>query len=67
MPKRHTKQADGKYHINGKKYDINTGSIAQVWNETAYKTNRGLLKEHLMENEHGRIVSAKKPNYPNPF
>ena len=60
MPKRHTKQADGKYHINGKKYDLNTGSRAQVWHETAYKTSGGLTKSSFIKNKHGRIVSAKK-------
>ena len=60
MPKRHTRQADGKFHINGKTYELNTGSRAQVWHETAYKTTGGLTKSKLMMNKHGRIVSAKK-------
>ena len=58
--KRHTRQADGKFHINGKTYELNTGSRAQVWHETAYKTTGGLTKSKLMMNKHGRIVSAKK-------
>ena len=60
MPKRHTRQADGKFHIDGKKYELNTGSRAQVYHETAYKTTGGLRKKDLMKNKHGRIVSAKK-------
>lgn len=60
MPKRHTRQADGKFHINGKTYELNTGSRAQVWHETAYKTTGGLTKSKFLKNKHGRIVSAKK-------
>lgn len=60
MPKRHVKQADGKYHVNGKKYDILEGSRAQVFHATAYKTSGGLTKGDLMQNKHGRIVSASK-------
>ena len=60
MPKRITKQADGKYHVDGKKYDLLNGSRAQVFHETAYKTTGGLRKKDLMQNKHGRIVSAKK-------
>jgi hypothetical protein len=60
MVKRHTKQADGKYHIHGHKYDVLEGSRAQVWHGTAYKTAGGLTKAHLMKNKHGRIVSKKK-------
>ena len=60
MTKRHTRQADGKFHIDGKKYELNTGSRAQVFHETAYKTTGGLRKKDLMKNKHGRIVSAKK-------
>ena len=60
MPKRHTRQADGKFHINGKTYEENTGSRAQVWHETVYKTSGGLKRKDLMQNKHGRIVSAKK-------
>ena len=68
MVKRHTKQSDGKYHINGKTFDILTGSRAQVWHGNAYKTSSGavkptgdaLTKKHLKKNKHGRIVSAAK-------
>ena len=60
MPKRVTKQADGKYHVDGKKYDILVGSRAQVHHGTAFKTTGGLKKKDLMQNKNGRIVSAKK-------
>ena len=49
MTKRHTRQADGKFHIDGKKYELNTGSRAQVFHETAYKTTGGLRKKDLMK------------------
>jgi len=45
MVKRHTKGADGKYHINGKKFDQLVGSRAQVFHGT---------------DKHGRIVSVAK-------
>tara|TARA_B110000967_G_C18581511_1_gene409941 strand:- start:6 stop:356 length:351 start_codon:yes stop_codon:yes gene_type:complete len=54
---------DGKYLINGKKYDMLVGSRRQVWNSTAYKTNPGrkaLTKKHLMQKKNGNIVSKKK-------
>jgi hypothetical protein len=52
--------ADGKYTINGRKYEILEGSRAQVWHETAYKTAGGLLRLDLLQNKHGRIVSRNK-------
>ena len=62
MTKRHSKGADGKYHINGKKFEVLTGSRAQVWHETAYKTSGGLTRFDLVKNKNGRIVSRKKHN-----
>lgn len=50
---------DGLYHIKGKTYKQLRGSRAQVWNQTAYKTEGGLLKSKLVKS-HGRIVSALK-------
>jgi hypothetical protein len=60
MVKKHMKADDGKYHINGSKYELLEGSRAQVWHGTAYKTPGGLLKSNLMMNKHGRIVSKRK-------
>ena len=68
MVKRHTKGADGKYHINGKKFDQLVGSRAQVFHETAYKTTSSAVKpkgdaltrKDLKMNKHGRIVSSAK-------
>lgn len=51
---------DGMYVIDGEKYKLLTGSRAQVWHGTAYKTTGGLLKGDLVKNKHGEIVSKKK-------
>jgi hypothetical protein len=58
--KRHQKQADGLYHIQGHKFEELVGSRAKVMHGTAYKTEGGLTKSHLMMNKHGRIVSKRK-------
>lgn len=58
--KRPERQADGHYHINGKKYPQLFGSRQQVWNGTAYKTEGLLIKSDLIMNKWGRIVSKKK-------
>ena len=58
--KRHQKQSDGLYHINGKTFEELEGSRSKVWHGTAYKTSGGLTHSHLMMNKHGRIVSRKK-------
>ena len=42
MPKKTVKQADGKYHKNGKAFDLLIGTRAQVWHGTALKTSGGL-------------------------
>ena len=60
--KRPQKQEDGFYHINGKKYQQLFGSRAQVWNDTAYKTEGNLVKSDLLMNKHRRIVSKIKYN-----
>ena len=59
---RFTKNANGSYNVNGHKYDILTGSRAQVWHGTACKTSGGLKKSDLMQNKAGRIVSRAKHN-----
>jgi hypothetical protein len=58
--KRPTRQEDGTYHIHGKHYKELFGSRQQVMNGTAYKTSGELIKNDLMMNKWGRIVSAKK-------
>lgn len=57
---RFTKTANGKYNIQGKVYDLLSGTRAQVWHETAYKTSGGLTKKNLFQNKNGRIVSKTK-------
>jgi hypothetical protein len=51
---------NGKYHISGKSFSDLSGSRAQVWHGTAYKTPGGLTKNNLMKNKSGRIVSKSK-------
>jgi hypothetical protein len=57
---RFTKTASGKYMVQGKSYEMLSGSRAQVWHGTAYKTSGGLCKHNLMQNKAGRIVSKDK-------
>jgi hypothetical protein len=57
---RFTKTANGKYNIQGKVYELLSGTRAQVWHETAYKTSGGLTKKNLFQNKNGRIVSKTK-------
>jgi hypothetical protein len=58
--KKSLKQSDGKYHVKGSTYSILSGSRAQVWHSTAYKTSGGLTKSQLFMNKRGHIVSRKK-------
>lgn len=55
-----SKQKDGYYHVDGKKYKLLFGSREQVWNEAAYKTTGGLKKNDLLVNKYGKIVSKVK-------
>ena len=54
------KDTNGKYVIQGRKYETLTGSRAQVMHGTAYKTTGDLTKNDLIQNKNGRIVSKKK-------
>jgi hypothetical protein len=58
--KRPQRHADGLYHINANTYKSLIGSRHQVWNRTAYKTPGGLLRNQLVMNKWGRIVSKDK-------
>ena len=58
--KRPSRQSDGLYHVNGKTYKMLMGSRQQVFNGTCYKTSGDLMKNDLMMNKWGRIVSKKK-------
>lgn len=55
-----TKNGNGSYNIQGKVYDLLSGTRAQVWHGTAYKTSGGLTKSDLVQNKNGRIVSKTK-------
>ena len=59
---RFTKSANGSYVVSGHGYEVLSGSRAQVWHGTAYKTSGGLKKTDLMQNKAGRIVSRSKHN-----
>lgn len=57
----HKRDADGMYHIKGKKYQHLVGSRAQVGHENAYKTAGGLTRKDLHFNKRtGRWVSLLK-------
>jgi hypothetical protein len=58
--KYYTKNKDGSYNIDGKRYNSLEGTRQDVWNETSFKTSGGLLKKDLTMNRYGRIVSKKK-------
>lgn len=62
MTKRPQRASDGFYHIKGRRYKQLLGSRAQVWHDTAYKTEGQLLKSDLLKNARGEIVSRKKHN-----
>ena len=72
MTKRPQRQADGLYHIDGKKFKFLFGSRAQVFHETAYKTMGLLTKRDIVARKyrHGKLrylsrkkhLSAKKHN-----
>jgi len=67
--RKHKRHSDGKYHINGKKFQDLIGSRAQVMHNTAFKTSAGrtkseggdaLTRANLKFNKNGRIVSVAK-------
>jgi len=54
------KNKEGKYFSNEIIFDNLVGSREDVWNCKAYKTSGGLIKDDLMINPNGKIVSKKK-------
>lgn len=54
------KNKEGKYFCNDIIYDKLIGTREDVWNKKAYKTTGGLIKNDLMVNTNGKIVSKKK-------
>jgi len=51
---------NGTYTIDQKIYTKLCGTRDDVWNGISYKTSGGLIKENLMMNKLGKIVSKKK-------
>lgn len=68
--KKITKNKDGVYIINGNEYKILNGNRTQVWSGEAYRTSGGLVKNDLLLNKAGKVVSkslyilAKTDNNP---
>ncbi len=60
MAKKLMRGNDGLYHKNGKTYELNRGSRAQVMHGTAYQTTGELLRKDLIYNKQRHIVSRKK-------
>jgi hypothetical protein len=58
--KKYNKQKDGYYHIDEKRYEKLNGSRNEVWQNIAYRTTGGLIKEDLLENRNGKIISKNK-------
>ena len=53
-------KTNGKYNIDGKLYDKLAGSRKEVIDGKAYQTTGSLLKDDLLINKYGTIVSKKK-------
>ena len=51
---------DGKYHVEGNKFEKIRGTRDEVWSGTAYQTTGELKKIDLELNKHGKIVSKIK-------
>jgi len=51
---------DGKYHVEGNKFEKIRGTREEVWCGTAYQTTGELKKRDLELNKHGKIVSKIK-------
>jgi hypothetical protein len=54
------KNSSGTYDVAGKQYELLLGTRQEVWDCKAYKTSGGLLKNELILNKHGNIVSKRK-------
>jgi hypothetical protein len=53
-------KTDGKYHVEGNKYEKIRGTREEVWCGTAYQTTGELKKRDLEMNKYGRVVSKVK-------
>jgi len=54
------KNSDGTYNINGQSYNKLYGTREEVWEAKSYKTTGGLVKDDLIMNKKGKLVSKKK-------
>lgn len=54
------KNKNDLYEVDGKHYEILEGTRQEVWAGKAYKTAGGLLKQNLLLNKLGNIVSKRK-------
>ena len=57
------KNSSGTYDVGAKQYELLLGTRQEVWDGKAYKTSGGLLKNELILNKHGNIVSKRKSIY----
>jgi len=53
-------KTDGKYHVEGNKYEKIRGTREEVWDKIAYQTTGELKKRDLEMNKYGRVVSKVK-------
>jgi hypothetical protein len=61
--KKITRNKNGTYDLFGKNYELLEGTRQQVWEGKAYRTTGGLLKQNLMINKYGKLVSKRKCIY----
>ena len=50
----------GTYTIAGQDYQKNEGTRQEVWDGIAYQTSGLLLKDDLILNKNGKLISKKK-------
>jgi phage anti-repressor protein len=58
--RKYKKHKDGYYYIYEIKYEKLTGTRDEVWQNIAYRTTGGLIKDELLENHNGKIISKNK-------
>jgi hypothetical protein len=58
--KKHMRNKQGVYCIDGKEYIKNEGTRQEVWDGIAYQTSGLLKKFDLSQNKNGKIISKKK-------
>ena len=58
--RRFAREKDGLFHVGENTYPKLTGTRAEVWNDIAYKTTGGLIKQELTIGRDGIIVSLQK-------